>query len=206
MARATGKCAPIHPQLGASGQHKAAMATKDIAAAVQRVESVLKRRPAAGIHDDAPATARWQTGMRVVASHANGTQMLTDMPTELGGSGDQVTPGWLFRAGLASCCATRIAMGAAAAGIELAMLEVLASSRSDTRGLFGMADARANPWALGLAMCDCSSESRRPGSPRSDCGPWSKIAIAVHRYPQPCGTPCPSPCRSKWTARNGCAV
>jgi uncharacterized OsmC-like protein len=116
------------------------MAAKDIAAAVQRVESVLKRRPAAGIHDDAPATARWQTGVRIVASHANGTQMLTDMPTELGGSGDQVTPGWLFRAGLASCCATRIAMGAAAAGIELTMLEVLASSRSDTRGLFGMAD------------------------------------------------------------------
>jgi organic hydroperoxide reductase OsmC/OhrA len=116
------------------------MATKDIAAAMQRVESVLKRRPAAGIHDDVAATARWQTGMRVVASHVNGTQMLTDMPTELGGSGDQVTPGWLFRAGLASCCATRIAMGAAAAGIELAM-EVLASSRSDSRGLFGMADA-----------------------------------------------------------------
>src|ERR1035438_7478809 len=87
------------------------MATKDIAAAVQRVESVLKRRPAAGIHDDAPATCRWQTGMRVVASHVNGTQMLTDMPTEFGGSGDQVTPGWLFRAGLASCCASGIAMG-----------------------------------------------------------------------------------------------
>jgi uncharacterized OsmC-like protein len=117
------------------------MATKDIAAAVQRVESILKRRPEVGIHDDAPATARWETGMRVVASHANGTRMLTDMPTELGGSGDQVTPGWLFRAGLASCCATRIAMGAAAAGIELALLEVLASSRSDSRGLFGMADA-----------------------------------------------------------------
>ena len=125
------------------------MATKDIAAAVQRVESVLKRRPAAGIHDDAPATARWQTGMRVVASHVNGTQMLTDMPIELGGSGDQVTPGWLFRAGLASCCATRIAMGAAAAGIELAMLEVLASSRSDARGLFGMADVSGEPVGAG---------------------------------------------------------
>ncbi len=117
------------------------MAASDIAAAVQRVESVLQRRPAAGIHDDAPATARWQTGMRVAASHVNGTQMLTDMPTELGGSGEHVTPGWLFRAGLASCCATRIAMGAAAAGIELAMLEVSAGSRSDIRGLLGMADA-----------------------------------------------------------------
>jgi organic hydroperoxide reductase OsmC/OhrA len=125
------------------------MALKDIAAAVQRVESVLKRRPATGIHDDAPATARWQSGLRVVARHANGTQMSTDMPTELGGSGDQVTPGWLFRAGLASCFATRIAMGAAAAGIELTMLEVLASSRSDTRGLFGMADTSGEPVGAG---------------------------------------------------------
>lgn len=128
---------------------KAAMTIEDIAAAVQRVESVLKRRPAAGIHDDAPATARWQTGLRVVACHANGTQMLTDMPTELGGGGDQVTPGWLLRAGLASCLATRIAMDAAAGGIELAALEVLATSRSDLRGLFGMADSTGAPVRAG---------------------------------------------------------
>src|ERR1700722_2373805 len=108
------------------------MAAKDIAAAVQRVESVLKRRPSAGLHDDAPATARWQSGTRVAASHANGTQMLTDMPTELGGGGAHVTPGWLHRAGLASCCATSIAIGAAALEIELTLLEVCAASRSDT--------------------------------------------------------------------------
>lgn len=116
------------------------MTTKDIAAAVQRVESVLQRRPATGVHDDAPATARWQSGLRVVASHGNGTQVSTDMPAELGGSGDQVTAGWLFRAGLASCLATCIALDAAAEGIELASLEVVAGSRSDLRGLFGMAD------------------------------------------------------------------
>jgi uncharacterized OsmC-like protein len=128
------------------------MTIKDIAAALQRVESVLRRRPAIGIHDDAPATARWQTGLRVVTAHANGMQMLTDLPAELGGGGDQVTPGWLFRAGLASCCATRIAMGAAAAGIELSLLEVSASSRSDIRGLFGMADGSSQP--VGAAPCD----------------------------------------------------
>ncbi len=116
---------------------------------MQRVESVLKRRPEAGLHDDAPATARWQSGTRVVSSHGNGTRLLTDMPTELGGSGDQVTPGWLFRAGLASCLATRIAMGAAAAGFELAMLEVSASSRSDARGIFGMLEASGEPVGAG---------------------------------------------------------
>jgi uncharacterized OsmC-like protein len=80
-------------------------------------------------------------GMRVVSSHSNGTQLSTDVPTELGGSGDQVTPGWLVRAGLVSCLATRIAMGAAAAGFELATLEVSAGSRSDARGLLGMPEA-----------------------------------------------------------------
>jgi len=114
------------------------MASPEIAAAMRRFESVLKRRPEVGLHDDALATARWESGTRVVSSHANGIHLSTDMPTELGGSGDQVTPGWLFRAGLASCLATRIAMGAAAAGFELAMLEVLASSRSDARGMLGM--------------------------------------------------------------------
>jgi organic hydroperoxide reductase OsmC/OhrA len=71
------------------------------------------------------------------------------MPTELGGNGDEVTPGWLFRAGLASCLATRIAMNAAAEGIELTALDVLATSRSDLRGLLGMADSSNAPVGAG---------------------------------------------------------
>jgi len=125
------------------------MASQEIAAAMQRVEAVLKRRPEAALHDDAPAIARWESGTRVVSSHGNGTRLLTDMPTELGGSGDQVTPGWLVRAGLASCLATRIAMGAAASGFELTTLEVSASSRSDARGLFGMLEATGAPVGAG---------------------------------------------------------
>lgn len=121
------------------------MTTQDLAAALERVHSVLKRRPEAGVHDDAPATARWQGGTRVVASHANGTQIASDMPTEFGGTGDHVTPGWLFRAGFASCANTSIVMAAAATGIELDALEVRASSRSDSRGLLGMAGADGEP-------------------------------------------------------------
>ena len=118
-----------------------AMASPEIAAALERLEAVFNRRPGAALHDDAPAIARWDGGMRVVSSHSNGTQLSTDMPSELGGSGDHVTPGWLVRAGLASCLATRIAMGAAAAGFDLATLEVSAGSRSDARGLLGMPEA-----------------------------------------------------------------
>ena len=117
------------------------MTTLPIADAMRRVETVLGRKPEAGKHDDAPATARWKSGARFVASHPNGAQIATDMPTELGGTGDQVTPGWLFRAGLAACSATSILMAAAAEGIALTMLEVNAGSRSDTRGLLGMREA-----------------------------------------------------------------
>jgi len=117
------------------------MATDELATALLRVQTVLLRRPETGLHDDAPATARWTGGTRVAASHANGAQVLTDMPTELGGTGDQVTPGWLFRAGFASCAATSIVMAAAREGVELSTLELRAESRSDTRGLLGMTGA-----------------------------------------------------------------
>ena len=121
------------------------MATQDIAAALRRAQSVLQRRPGAALHDDAAATAHWQRGTRVIATHDGGKQFLTDMPVELGGSGDEVSPGWLLRAGFASCTATCIAMAAAAEGIELLALEVQAHSRSDTRGLLGLPDAAGEP-------------------------------------------------------------
>jgi uncharacterized OsmC-like protein len=116
------------------------MSAQYVADALQRVEVVLRRRPDMGVHDDSPATATWRGSTRIVTSHDNGIQVTTDMPNELGGTGDQVTPGWLLRAGLASCTATRIAMSAAAAGIELTKLELRASSRSDTRGMLGMSE------------------------------------------------------------------
>jgi uncharacterized OsmC-like protein len=120
------------------------MTAENVSKAMQRVRAILARRPGAGVHADEPAIAHWDKGMRVVARHANGTELTTDMPVELGGSGDQVTPGWLLRAGLASCLATRIVMEAAAAGISIARLQVLARSTSDARGLLGMMDAGGN--------------------------------------------------------------
>lgn len=121
------------------------MAAEDIAAALQRVESVLQRRPDVGLHDDAPATARWEGNTRVVSTHANGARLSTDMPGELGGTGDQVTPGWLFRAGLAACATTSIALAAIAEGVAIDLLEIRASSKSDTRGILGMAGADGEP-------------------------------------------------------------
>ena len=116
------------------------MTTATIASALQRVRSVLARRPEAALHADAPAIARWEQGLRVVSRDANGTHVATDMPRELGGEGQDVTPGWLLRAALASCLATRIAVEAVEREIVISELEVVASSESDARGLFGMTD------------------------------------------------------------------
>lgn len=117
------------------------MAQPSIAAAVQRVITAFARHPDLAVHDDVPATARWQSGTRMVVRNPNGIEVLTDMPAELGGSADQVTPGWLFRASVASCAATSITLAAAVEGIALQTLQVQVGSRSDARGLLGMSDS-----------------------------------------------------------------
>jgi len=131
------------------------MTTENISKAMRRVRSILARRPEAGIHADEPAIARWDEGTRVVASHPNGTQIATDMPVELGGAGNEVSPGWLLRASLASCLAARVAMEAAATGISLTRLEVHGRSTSDARGLLGMTGAggeRITPAPSGVQL------------------------------------------------------
>jgi len=134
------------------------MTAATIANALQRVRSVLARRPEAAMHADEPAIARWEQGMRVVSRHANGTHIATNMPSELGGEGNQVTPGWLLRAALASCLATRIAMEAAARGIVITRLEVIAESRS---GFSAWPTPLVNRSCQHRATCSCGFVSLR---------------------------------------------
>jgi uncharacterized OsmC-like protein len=142
------------------------MTAETISKAVQRVRNVLSRHPEAGIHADEPAVARWEQDLRVVCHHRNGTQIATDLPAEIGGIGDHVTPGWLMRAGLASCVATRIAMGAAAEGIVLTRLEVSATSTSDARGLLGMTTDLGEPITAGPSEVRLQVRIGAPGIPR----------------------------------------
>lgn len=167
------------------------MRHEDIAAALQRVESVLTRRPESGLHDDSEAKALWQGGLRVVASHTDGTQVESDMPGEFGGTGDKVTPGWLFRAGTASCTATSIALSAARQGIALDALEVTVNSRSDARGILALHDADGGlvpSRPLGMTMrVRVAAEGVAPARLRAvveDACRCSPIADAV-RHPVP---------------------
>ncbi|MDB5848960.1 MAG: osmotically inducible protein OsmC [Rhodoferax sp.] len=162
-------------------------APRDIAAALERVEGVLRRRPESGLHDDAPAAVCWQGGTRMVASHANGTRIATDMPTELGGSGDQVTPGWLFRAGLASCAATSIALAAAARGVTLTLLEARVTSRSDARALLGLSEADGRPVDPAPSELRLSVRVAAAGLP--DDALRALVTLAVGRSPIPSVVP-----------------
>ena len=128
------------------------MSLQTVAAALERVRTVLTRRPDLALHEDAPATARWQGGMRNVVSHTNGIAVETDMAQEIGGTGDRVSPGWLFRAGVASCAVTTIAMRAAAEGVALTTLEAHVESRTDMRGMLGMPGPDGAP--VGAAPCE----------------------------------------------------
>jgi uncharacterized OsmC-like protein len=125
------------------------MDMEEIAASMERVTSVLRRKPQAAVGADSAATACWDGGLRTSVRNDAGHSVATDMPAELGGEASAATPGWLIRAGLASCAVTRIAMAAAAERITLQTLEARASSRSDARGMLGIAEPDGRPVPAG---------------------------------------------------------
>jgi uncharacterized OsmC-like protein len=121
----------------------------DIARCLERVAQIVRQRPGAARHADRPARARWAGGLRTVARDGAGSEVVTDLPPELGGQGTAPSPGWYLRAALASCAVTRIAMAAATAGISLDRLDVEATSQSDLRGLLGVPDPQGHPVPVG---------------------------------------------------------
>jgi uncharacterized OsmC-like protein len=110
----------------------------DVAAAIARLTKVLGEQPEKARTKNAPATAAMQEGLQFLVTGPRGERILTDMPPAMGGAASGPNPGWLLRAGLASCNATVIAMRAAQLGVRLKTLEVTVESDSDNRGMLGM--------------------------------------------------------------------
>jgi uncharacterized OsmC-like protein len=115
-------------------------------ASLERAQRLFLEKPAAAKKPNAMATAVWRDGLSCEIAGPAGEKAVTDMPEPMGGSGSAPNPGWLLRAGMASCAATAIAMRAALSGIELRLLEVTVQSESDARGLVGIPDV---PTTLG---------------------------------------------------------
>jgi uncharacterized OsmC-like protein len=70
----------------------------------------------------------------------------------VGGEGVEATPGWLFRASMASCIGSLVVMRAAQMGITLSKLEITVDSQSDDRGILGMDETvPAGPLSMRVA-------------------------------------------------------
>ena len=114
------------------------MSVEHIQNSVNDVIAYLKENPHDAKSTSPPVTAVMEEGLRCRATGPDGQLIVTDMPQAVGGGGTAPSPGWLARAAIASCDATRIALRAAELGIALNALEVIMDSVDDDRGLFGI--------------------------------------------------------------------
>jgi uncharacterized OsmC-like protein len=109
---------------------------------LERAKRLFLEKPAAARKANTAAMAVWRQGLSCEVSGPAAERAITDMPEAMGGAGAGSNPGWLLRAGMASCAATAIAMRATMLGIALDTLEVRVESESDARGLVGIPDVQ----------------------------------------------------------------
>src|SRR3954471_11784104 len=105
-----------------------------IAESMAAAAAHLREHPDEARYTDSRATARVERGLRVVVADPAGREVATDMVRGVGGDDSAPSPGWLFRASLASCVATFVVIRAAVLGVEPGSFEVSVESESDDRG------------------------------------------------------------------------
>jgi uncharacterized OsmC-like protein len=116
------------------------MEGSQISIALENLSQIFTAHPEKARIKQAAAVATLESGLKCRVVGPAGEEVKTDMPRAMGGSGSDPNPGWFFRASLASCCATVIAMRAARLGINLSKLEVAVESEGDNRGILGLDD------------------------------------------------------------------
>jgi uncharacterized OsmC-like protein len=117
------------------------MTSEQIRSSIEAATKYVTEHPNEARYTDSPATASVVDELIVRVDGPSGEALTTDMPKSVGGGGTGPSPGWIFRAALASCEATLIAMRAAAEGVELRRLDVTVDSESDDRGILGIEEA-----------------------------------------------------------------
>jgi uncharacterized OsmC-like protein len=127
------------------------MSSSGIREAIDRLSSVFSADPAKARAKNASATARLVDGLKCEVAGPRNERISTDMPPAMGGAASGPNPGWLLRAGMASCTTTVIAMRAAKLGIALTSLEVTVESESDNRGMLGL-DEQVSAGLDGMRM------------------------------------------------------
>lgn len=113
----------------------------EIKESIENAVRYLSEHPDEARYTDSYARATLGEALRTEVVGPGGERIVTDMTGGVGGQGEEPSPGWLFRAAIASCVASTIAMEAAREGVTLTSLEVEVDSESDDRGILGMDEA-----------------------------------------------------------------
>ena len=108
-----------------------------IRSSIESAVRYLNDHPDEARYTDSAATAILDDGLRIRVA-GPGISVITDMPESVGGGNAAPSPAWLFRASLASCVASLIAMESARDGLALEGLEVTVDSESDDRGILAI--------------------------------------------------------------------
>lgn len=119
----------------------------DIQSSIEGAIAYLSEHPDEARYTDSSARATLGDSLRVDVVGSDSEKITTDMPGAIGGLAEEPSPGWLYRAAIASCVASTIGMEAARAGVTLDSLEVDVDSESDDRGILGM-DESVSPGPL----------------------------------------------------------
>lgn len=112
----------------------------EIKESMENAVRYLTEHPDEARYTDSFARARLGEALQVEVEGPSEERIITDMPAGIGGRAEVPSPGWLFRAAVASCVASTIGMEAAREGVTLTFLEVEVDSESDDRGILGMED------------------------------------------------------------------
>lgn len=123
-----------------------------IRASVERLVQHFESHPEVGVTEDRPAVARIEKGLRCKAEGPNGFELTTDLSSSAGGDGSAPSPGWCFRAALANCDATILALRAAQLGWFLTRVEVTVESTSDDRAMFGLVSIPPGPQEVRVSV------------------------------------------------------
>jgi len=127
--------------------------SEDIRAAIEAARAWLGEHPDQAAYTDTKATARLESGLRVIVSGPDGAELTTDMPGAVGGAGSAISPGWAFRAAIAACVLSLATMRAAQLGLGGFTCEVDVDSESDDRGILGLDPATpAGPSSVRIAF------------------------------------------------------
>ncbi len=120
-----------------------------IGEAIQKATAYLTENPGEARYTDSTAVAVLDEGLKVSVKAPDGRSVKTDMPPGVGGDDSAPSPGWLFRAAIAACDTTLIAMRAAMLGVELESVSVTIDSESDDLGILGIdASVPAGPLSV----------------------------------------------------------